>query len=192
MTRNQKIIIIVAAVVLIVAAVLVWFFVFNKKVEVDPDAKVILEPSVNIQMGDTEIPKLDREPPSKKEIQTASAQITSKMFVERFGTYSNHGEFNNLEDLYSMMTPFMANWVKTTYLPDFRADYPVDSDFYRLVTLALTAEIIDETATTTDVMVSTQRTKTMGTGEPEKFNQDIKIELQKQGDNWLINGAYWQ
>ncbi|MBT4722182.1 hypothetical protein HN958_02270 [Candidatus Falkowbacteria bacterium] len=193
MTRNQKIIIIAAVLVVIFAAVAIYLFVFNnKEVAPDPNEKVILTPSENIQAGDIEIPKFDREPPSKKEVQTATAQVTSKMFVERFGTFTNQSEFNSLEDLYVMMTPLMSGWVKTDYLPGLRSDYPADGEFYRMVTLALTAEIVNETVAQTDVMVSTQRTKTVGKNDPEKFNQDIKIELIKQGDNWLVDGAFWQ
>ena len=57
------------------------------------------------------------EAPTAEVKQEVSASSITKSFVEKFGTYSNHSNYESIKELLPYMTESMATWVEDTYIP---------------------------------------------------------------------------
>ena len=42
-----------------------------------------------------------------------------------------------------------------------------------------------------EVVVGTLRRETKVDGSESEFNQDLRLVFVKEGDRWLVDGAYW-
>jgi len=197
---SKRNIFIIILVIFIIIATIAVYYAFFAKTQSEPEVQV--QKQAQRDIVDTEIGQkidvagqekviVETGPPTEEEVAAASHEVVARAFVERFGTYSNHSDYKSIEELIPMMTSGMANWVEKTYLPKLRADYPSDAELYKIKTMAPVANILKQTESAVEIMLSCQRTETKS-GQENQFLQDIKIELKKQGNNWLVNAAYWQ
>jgi len=112
------------------------------------------------------------------------------IFAERFGSYSNQGNFSNLNELESLMT------VKMKAYADILKSKSAASDiYYGITTKALTVKIesFEEAAGRSEITVTTQRQESKGTTlNPEIFYQDLKLQLVKTESGWKVDSATWQ
>ncbi|MDP3970241.1 MAG: hypothetical protein Q8P90_00935 [bacterium] len=112
-------------------------------------------------------------------------------FTERYGSYSSDTDFENVTALRSFMTDDMSkiadNLVEkqTSKLKD---------EFYGVTTQAISSDIIDyeDGATGATVKVSTRRTETIGTGDPEIKSETARLQLKKIGNSWKVDNFQWQ
>jgi hypothetical protein len=117
----------------------------------------------------------------------------AKIFVERYGTYSNQGGSQQFDDLNLFTTAKMQAWLTTNTketlagLIDYKTSYIKKTQAVSAKTLSL-----DKTAGQATVLVSTRRTELSGDNAPKVINKDIKIELVKSGQRWLVDAAFWQ
>jgi len=124
----------------------------------------------------------------------ADILFTATAFAERFGSYSNQGEFSNLDDLEVFMTSSMSDWVKT-YKQDLQIQYPDFNTYYAIETKAISKEVValDEAAGTGEILVKTQRQEFENDiVNPRIFYQNIRLQITKVDNEWKINAAYWQ
>jgi hypothetical protein len=122
------------------------------------------------------------------------ALVIATAFAERFGSYSNQGNFANLDDLSIFMTEAMKKWI-ATYKKDLIAQYPDFNTYYAIETKAISKQIksIDEKAGTSEVVVKTQRQEfKVDLNNPRVYYQDILLKLVRADNQWKVNGAYWQ
>ncbi|MDD5043523.1 MAG: hypothetical protein PHD51_02525 [Patescibacteria group bacterium] len=197
MNKKIKIILIAAAIILVL--IILWILFFNKG---EKPALITLPPGgetsgIIEEVGPTpavEIPKQgiviveEERPDVSNLVKLASA------FAERFGSYSNQSDFNNIRDLQIFMTDSMEEWSES-FIEDSRVKSGDSSIYYGITTKALKAELseYDEAGGTAEILVKTQRREAMGdTGNAKIYYQDILIKLKKEGDIWKINGAWWQ
>jgi uncharacterized protein (UPF0333 family) len=125
---------------------------------------------------------------AKKEIAVKALAVA---FVERFGSFSNQGDYLNLQELLNVMTPTMANWVKSSYLPKLKKERPADGFYYAISTKAPVVEVLSEKAEAVKLKVTTKRDEQIAGQENKEFLQEITLDLVKQNNNWLVDGAYW-
>lgn len=141
----------------------------------------------------TEEVELPFELGSTEEIERQKVISTSTLFAERFGSFSNQGDFQNIEDLMPLMTSGMQRWAED-YMEQGRAQASPDDPFYGITTKMLTAKIINFNTDTgrAEVNVDTQRRESKA-GEPERiYYQSLKLNLVKSDKNWLIDEATWR
>jgi hypothetical protein len=208
MGRTIKIILIVLIAVIIIAAImfLIWALIYRPPIifrtaeqpitEETEDAGG-LEPATGTVITEvaTGTPIITGARPflvsAPKTIQEQQVKNLSVLFVERFGSFSNQGNYENFYDLMPLMTSSMRTWAE-----QYIATNPLDpSDpYYGISTKALATKIvsIDIDAGQAEVNIETQRRETK-TGEEERtFIQAINLDLIKIDNEWLISSATWQ
>ncbi len=122
-----------------------------------------------------------------------AATLFAASFAERFGSYSNQGNFENLDELKVLMTDSVQRWVDT-YKQQLRARHGFNT-YYGIETKGLSTTVTaeDAAAGTATVVVQTQRQEFVGVdAAPRLFYQNIRLELVKQGTDWKVNGVYWE
>lgn len=133
------------------------------------------------------IPAIDEETKIKLELQKKAS-----MFVERYGSYSNQSDYENIIDLKPFMTKAMRvssdNFVKKE-----RAKQS-DKESYRgyfAKALNSAIEIFSEQQTT--VKVYCQRTEIIGDPSNSKtYYQFAKINFLKESGEWKVAEIKWE
>jgi hypothetical protein len=117
----------------------------------------------------------------------------AKSYAERYGSFSNLGDFENLVDLKVYMTASLA--ASTDAYIAAESQKPPAQSYFGVTTRAInvTVSSVDETAGTASALVKTQRQDyASGTGQPEVYYQDIVIDLKREDGVWKVDMATWQ
>jgi hypothetical protein len=202
MSRRAKIVIsvIVLLLVALVAALLWWLYsrqstalpVVNTAVDTTTNTAPL--PIVNSPPRNTNTPTVPVvETPAPQPSGQAAVRRLAMAFAERFGSYSSEGDFTNITDLRSLMTPSLQTWADR-YVEEQRAKASTGAMFFGTTTRALNAEFqsFDDGAGTASVTVSAQRRETSSTdAEGRVYYQDLRMVLVKQGGAWLVDSVRW-
>ena len=193
MSNRSKIIIFsaIAAMVVLLIILIAWLILRPQAAPPPPptDPSEIIIPVVLPQSS--AVKDEPAVPPSAENLAT-NLKSTAASFAERFGSYSNQGNFNNINDLREVMTLKMNAWADN-YIAIQKST--VDEGAYGVTTIAVSSKIIilSEELGQADIMVSTQRQENKGsTVNPRVTYQDIEIELVNTGSGWKVDSAEWQ
>jgi len=159
----------------------------EKESETEPAPKNIDEPA------NQEDPVVYSFNPEEEEEQRETSKEELKQIAfaisERFGSYSNEGNFGNISDLKIYMTDSMKNWADS-YISESQAE-GYSGDYYGITTTALVGEVLEFNEDEASFLITTSRREVKDNQE-EVFNQDIIINFNKIGDEWKVHEAYWQ
>lgn len=113
-----------------------------------------------------------------------------RYFVERWGTYSNQSDWQNVRDLKPVLTDDFFNQIYSQYQP---MDYDnLDENNYEGYEAKFVSVVWEEqTETEARALVTTNRRYLTG-DQLETYPQDIRVTLVKQGGSWLVAEAVWQ
>lgn len=186
MSRRKKFIIIFIALVIVTLGL--WL-IFSG----DSDVLVKAPESPVVQTAKSTAEASNAAPATATEIQTASLESLARSFAERYGSYSNQSDFENLEDLYPFMTDKMRQYSQT-YIAEQRARVGRDESIYSgTTTRALNVTFVSRGDSTAVLNVATQRRESgAGLAEPKVYYQDLKLSLLKIGETWEVDEAEWQ
>lgn len=122
----------------------------------------------------------------------SAAGLFAASFAERFGSYSNQGNFENIDELKIQMTDAVQRWADG-YKQQLRQQHGFDS-YYGVETKALSTTVTaqDADGMSATVIVKTQRQEFTGTDAARVFYQDMRLELATQAGEWRVSGVYWQ
>ena len=116
-------------------------------------------------------------------------------FVERFGSYSNQSNYNNINDLKIFMTKNMSNWADK-FIKEQREKSQVNDIYYGITTKAVSEKVqeFDEDVGQAEILVSTRRREALGTTNnvSKTYNQNILVTFVKERGSWKVDSAYWQ
>jgi hypothetical protein len=190
MEKGTKVIILVVVCAVLIIGLIVYFVASNKN-----KAPVVDQANAPIQK--VELPKdvaakIIVPPPTDQERQISAVKNIALSFVERFGTYTNESNYQSFNDLMPVLTASSQAWLLNTYIPSLVKEHDPRGFFYRIITDARTADIIEQKDTMLKMRVATQREETKGEAPAESFIQNIVLDLVKENNNWLINGVYWE
>lgn len=199
MSRKTKIIL-VASIVLIIIILIILFLLLRTKTETPP-----INEAVNTNVNSPLLPGGFVPPPgvimnlsvSENTAPEASVEDNLKKlainFTERFGSFSNQGQYENIKDLKPMMTVAMIKFADS-YILKLESQYPDINKYYGITTKAINATVagLDKTKGIGNVVLNTQRREAAGstTVNARVFYSEIKIRFVHQGENWLVDGAY--
>jgi len=203
MTLRLKIIlgmIITLVALIVIFSIIAVVGIFRKQGKVEPPQQQTQNSTVPSQQesqgnGATTPPQQEQgqsapTPPSKPGDDLLSLVLP---FVERFGSYSNQGNFENLSDLLPFMTDAMKTWAQKQITIQTQKSF---QSVYRGVTtkaLSYTMAHYDATKGQAEMKVSTQRQEMIGSSENSRsYTQDITVKLVKSDGVWLVDGVYWQ
>jgi len=194
MSRRNKIIIgaIVAIVIILVAIFLWWWFIQR------PESQAVT--SVNANQGlqipanlPTQNAVLPAEPagPVKQADVEADLKAIASTFAERYGSFSNEGNFSNLESLKDLMSPSMITAVDAM----IAADTATATTYHGITTKTISATILSYDAGTgnAEIETVTQRREAQGsTVNPIVYYQNLKLRLVKTVAGWKVDSANWE
>ena len=181
---SRRRLLILIAVVLLVLAILaiVWWFFWRAQ----PTPTVDLTPPANV--NEVVLPNPNDNPPTAG-VTPANplneVAVVARNFVERFGSYSNQAAYQNIKDLYPLMTASFRQSLNLSGLPD-------DQGYVGVDTKVLNISIDSQTAASASLTLNTQRWQRDASLKAEVSYQKITVQLIKSGDQWLINQANWQ
>lgn len=189
--RKRIFIIISAVVALILVFVLLYLFVFNK----DNVESVLPSPQPGVVIdqvtGQVVIPKAEPKAvitdefgaPVEKDADEVYAKQISRIFTERFFTYSNQNDNQHIEDVLTLVTPLMQKWVKTQ-------DIEENVEYIGLTTRVIASRIekIEENIAT--VLLDVQQTIRENGSEKVEYKTG-RADLVMIANDWKINGFYW-
>lgn len=199
MERRTKIIIVVAVVFAVLVIALVALAPLIKKFGVGENAnstniftntnttKSEFAENKNVQ-ADTRKEILTKEPSSQSVL-----IAIAKTFAEKFGSFSNQGNFENLEDAKYFMTARMIEWTNQYIEKNKKVQNAV---FYGVTTKSLKEEIItlSDDEESAQVLVSAQQ---------EEFGSEVAsrgkivykrlmLDFKKVDNSWKVDSAQWQ
>ncbi|MBU0613495.1 hypothetical protein KKB10_05820 [Patescibacteria group bacterium] len=203
MNKNLKIALIVIMALILVITVVVFLVVFFSAERKD-------ETNIN---GETNVNTvIDTNATTNQAVDTNSATINTntnstsagstnvepflqpiaRNFAERFGSYSNHSDYENITKLEVYMSNSMKNWARK-YVAEQQANDSIDADYYGITTKALSVatDSINEDGGTAQFTVSTQRNETKGDEEAKIIYRDIVIKFILESGEWKVNEAMW-
>lgn len=137
---------------------------------------------------------LDSAPPQPPAVRAGNEIISMVVpFVERFGSYSNQGNFENLSDLLPFMSSSMRSWAEKRVAEQREQPF---QELYRGVTtkaLSYALSSYEPEEGRAEMQVSTQRRELIGsTVNARVYNQDIVVKLVKDDGAWVVDSAFWQ
>jgi hypothetical protein len=121
----------------------------------------------------------------------AEVERTTRLFVERFGSYSNFSNFENITSLQGIMTDSMRSYARTFMQQDPQnATAGYSGVNTRLIGLRISQFELNASAT---VEITVLEEKQAGLSAPvETRYRDGRVELRFQGGQWLIHGLFYE
>ncbi len=186
MERKHKIEVILAILVLVALLCLLWFLLRSPDEEVTEDQEVedaTLDEDVDL--GDETVVEI-----SEEELQQIAPSTIARSFVERFGSYSTDGGYDNVEDVMAIATPSLASRLQD--LAE-QARESAGEEYYGISTSVLTISTVSESDTAATLSIGTRRTESEGNpGNSNTFNQAITIDLVADDLSWLVDDFLWE
>lgn len=191
--RRRAILIVVLALLMIGIVVALVLLLTRKAPQAAPSPTPTVEqpqPVPTLAPQDI-IDALRPVPPPASPGSTAAAQI-AELFAERYGSYSNQGDFQNLKDLLPVMT---ASYKAATeaYLATATAS---DASNYQGVTsvkVSTQVRSYSAAAGTAVVAVMLQQQKSTGASAvPALTYRSLKMSLKLVGKDWKVDSATWE
>ncbi|MEA3249556.1 MAG: hypothetical protein U9Q03_04325 [Patescibacteria group bacterium] len=203
-SRNKKILgVVITVIVLFLLLLLVWIStqqtgpgditITNTAPDRPADTGILnttfgagVERPVLEAIGPAE-PTSDPEAPDPR----SNLKRLAHSFAERYGSFSNQGDFENLKELRAFMTDSMVKEVDA-YIAEASARGSGTPAYVGMTTRALSSamERIDEGSGTASIRVNTQRQETTSAGT-RVFYQEITIDFIRSGEIWEVDSAEW-
>lgn len=120
---------------------------------------------------------------SSIEVQQVGVKQLARVFIERYYTYSSEGNFQNIRDVQTMVTPDLWNLMKVKLNT---ANISASGSFNSVTTVALGASLTDWADTAATVQVITHQSLDKNGAKSEQ-NQNYLVSFVKQGTSWLVN-----
>jgi hypothetical protein len=112
----------------------------------------------------------------------------AELFAERYGSYSNQGEYQNLRDLLPVMT---ARFRQETEAFLATAAPASGAAFEGVTSVKVSTDVrsIDEDSAI--IAVSLQQERTNGSAVTTGY-RTLRMELLKVGEDWRVDRASWE
>ena len=191
---------------LIALLVAIYFMFFYKPAQIEEvvveDIEIIPEPKkeLPIQLPIIEQPKPEiipteqRREVTRDEIIQVELQRLAMSFVERYGSFSNQSNFQNLKDLMVFMSSGMQVRIND-YIAKSLNQRGDSSIYYGMSTKAVVANVhvLNEDEGQAVILVKTLRQEATGSiNNVSEKNQNVEIIFVKERGAWKVDEATWQ
>lgn len=190
--RRAILIVTIAAVFLLGVILLVLWLLGQSRPAPPPPAP---EPAVQEPVSEAPAPAavagnpLVPPRPAEPEQRFAAVQL-AELFAERYGSYSSHGNYENLRDLLPVMS---AAYRARTEAMLASAPANAGAGAYEGVTsvkISTRTLTYDETRGRARVGVSLQQIATKGTQEAISY-RTLEVSLVREGEDWKVDAVEW-
>ncbi len=123
----------------------------------------------------------------------AAALRVARVFIERYGTYSNRNDFENITNVKPFMTNGFQRESDALIAKSGGTNAKNTDPFYGITTavLSVKSEQYNERKAA-QVRVSTQRSEIKGTNEQRTFVQDVLVNMVYSDGSWKVDAIAWQ
>ena len=189
MSRTQRIILIVAISIAVIGGgfLIASFFLGGDEGAPAEDVNAVPE-VVDVTPIEPVVEGMPETDPSTVSLDTQLRRI-AKNFAERYGSFSNQNDYENLENLETFMTKKMIEET-SEFVTKQRRLIPDNAEYYGITTQVLTVdtESFDEEGGSMVVLLTTRRAESdIAAGTNEAFEQNARVTFKKEGDRWLVD-----
>ena len=137
----------------------------------------------------------DSEEPASKTDAEAENELKSfaRSFTERFGSFSNQNDFENIEDVKIYMTKDMQKWADT-YVESEKKLNPKSENYYGITTDVINMDTVsfDNKKGTAELKITTRRKESKESeGTEETLTQKASVKFIKEGTAWKVKQFTW-
>jgi hypothetical protein len=137
--------------------------------------------------------KADPLPPANQAKDDLSRLASA--FAERFGSYSNQSDYDNIISLEPFMTSRMWAWAQR-YVQERKDKRPADGEiYYGVSSRTIKQEFVsfDEAGGQAEIRIEMRRRESSGTMSnfSDPFDQDLSLKMVKEGGAWKVDSAIW-
>ncbi len=201
MSPGVKIIILVLCGVLAIAGIVI-FIMPKSQAPAGPGGPVLINKALDNggtqgsdglpgnNQGKTEPPALPQA--SQEEKTRELIRQLALAFTERFGTFQNLGNFENITDLFPLMTD-RFKLLEERQITKMSSERKPNALPVTMTTRALVVEIpeIASGVEKVQAIVKTQRQEQKDK-EEKVWYQDLELKILKQGEGWKVDEAAWK
>jgi hypothetical protein len=147
---------------------------------------------VNTSVSQVTEPTKTPPPPPKADPGTGPRQL-AKSFAERYGSFSNQADYENIVDLYPFMSAAML--ARSEGFVAAESQKPPAQTYFGITTRSINVELaaFDDAGGSATATVKTQRQEfKTATGKPDVYYQDASVELIKEDGVWKVDALTWQ
>jgi len=192
MTTRKMRLTVIGLIVLVLLLLILWFLWFLFRSEKSPEVGKEVETSQINEETSTEPTLKEQQLKQEQDTRNLAAGVTSvaKMFTERYGSHSNEANFQNLIDVFPLMTESFVQESKVMI-----SNAIISEAYYGVTTnvLTVTVEKMDEAKGFATIRLNTQRE--IAKDSPQNIsveNQEILLELVRLEGVWKVASANWQ
>ena len=183
-TERQKLFIYISIAIGLVLVMIILYFLFFRG-ESTPD-EIIETPGDTIDTATPSTPSTPTTPTvpiSTEPKDELYARQTSRIFVERFNSYSNQNGNSHIDDVLPLSTPQMIDWLETQALES-------SNEYSGVTTVVVASRVESISETTAQVAVDVQQVIMEGSLERTE-QKSGRVNLLKSGDTWKVDGWFW-
>ncbi|MFZ2189259.1 MAG: hypothetical protein WA057_00785 [Candidatus Magasanikiibacteriota bacterium] len=193
---RKKIFIIIGVVLLLVLLFFAYWFFMGKQKKVIEEGNTTKNTSdvntdsdfakvIPLKSGSTDnTPKGVLSVDSSENNDEIYLKQLSKIFVERFGTYSNQNNNQHITDVYSLVTEEMNKWLETKKLANNSIQYE------GVITKVVASHLENKDDTSATVIIQTQQT-VESVGKTDVVQKSGKVVFSKVAGEWKVDGFFW-
>ena len=199
--RTVGIIIVITGLLLIVGIIyIIFFYKFTSQQPevVTAENPAILEQPKKPAEQSIAVPPIGTiikvAPIKKNEINQDDLARIASAFAERFGSFSNQSDYENIRDLKLFMSSKMQTWADN-YISQAQANHQQTAIYYGITTKAISTEVkqFNSESGQAEILIKNQRKEATGTTiNASIFYQDIIIKFVREKGAWKIDSAIWQ
>ncbi|HTK60234.1 MAG TPA: hypothetical protein VL283_03455 [Candidatus Baltobacteraceae bacterium] len=192
MTPRRRAILIVGM-LLILIAIIVAAVIFLTRTLKPPTAEAppdVAEPATEVttvapeDTFDNPLIVRDETVPGK----TASQQM-AELFAERYGSYSNQGDYQNLRDLLPVMTD---RYRRETEAFLATAEAAPGQPYEGVTSVKISTDVRSMEEDAAVIAVTLQQSKATGASAPTIGYRTLRMELALVGTDWRVDAAAWE
>lgn len=121
----------------------------------------------------------------------ASVLRLARIFVERYGTFSNRNNFENITALEPFMTEAFQQQ-SAAYISEQQKN-GTPADFYSITTTVASLEMVEyKEEDSAQVRIATRRVETKGSEDPTISTQYIGVTFENVSGSWKVSSAKWE
>ena len=206
MTAVQRLLLVIGSGLVLLALVA---FILYPVFKGDEEEPVVVAPVVDVDPVTQLAPLPPDQPPSRtteeqvvieplagesvaknEAVARGEVERLTRLFVERFGSYSNFSNFSNISSIESFMTSSMK-----AYAQSFVESESVGtiSGYYGVTTniIGLKIDSINFDSSATVNIIVQEAIQDGFNAEIQRRNRDGRVELVYSGGKWLVDGVYY-
>ncbi len=186
MSTRSKILIVILPIIVILAGGAAFFVLKNNSIFFNKQLNTNQEKPEKKPDEEAVVPKIDEATKAKIDLQR-----TADFFIERYGSYSNQSDYENITELKPFMTRQMQVWADN-FVKKSKMEQDKNGLYHGFSTKVLNSEIESSDYQQTVIKANCQRQESIGDTSVKKiYYQEAEIIFLSENGEWKANSIKW-